>query len=204
MIVLRPPVAWPHARVRIVWLTGLSDPRRCELSEAQEAFLRRLDAPEECKLYRNFPYLPCDGNAASPPLLRASLRNGRQFLAASGWRSNTAADYRSAAALHWQALARSTDRLLILAGSCGLEIVRRCLACSESSIADVRIAALGPVGWTRPPCETLLVQGSRDYVSRLFFRRPDVLVPSVGHMNYLSSDQVFDVVNRWVCDNISN
>jgi hypothetical protein len=204
VIVLRPPIEWPHARIRIAWLTGLSDPQRCRLSEAQETFLRRLDAPEACKLYRNFPYLPCEGEAPPPRLLRASLRDGRQFLAASGWRSKTAASYRSAAVAHWQALARSTDRLLILVGSCGLEIVRRCLACPAGSIADVRVAALGPVGWARPPCEALLVQGSRDYISRLFFRRPDVLVPSVGHMDYLSSDRVFDAVNRWICDNTSN
>jgi hypothetical protein len=137
-------------------------------------------------------------------LLKASWRNGLQFLAASGWRSKAAADYRRSIIAHWNAFAGSTDRMLLIAGSCGLQIARLCLAETDDRRCDVRVAALGPVAFSRPACECLLVQGSRDGVSRLFFRRPDRRVSAVGHMGYASDSRVFDVVNRWICDNISS
>lgn len=96
----------------------------------------------------------------------------------------------------------STSRLLLITGSCGLQLVHSWTGLA--AYADqVEILALGPVALTRGCVRTTLVQGSKDYISRLWFRRPDYTVPGVGHMEYWSNRDVKEIAAEWLRDRIS-
>jgi hypothetical protein len=186
MILSEPPARHPFTPLKVVLLSGLSDPSTCALSAAQTRFLASLAAPEESKIYWNFPYLPSPGARRDPPLWLASLRNLRQFLQAS----------RPAYRAHWHALAASAESLVVITGSCGLEIFNHCL---EAGDPVGHLFALGPVARARPAVPHTLVQGTRDPFSRVFFRKCDVELPGVGHMTYLGDSRVQRLVNDYLC-----
>lgn len=189
MIVYQPPEHHKHSPIKVALLSGLSTPTTCALSDSQVQFLQRLNAPEDCKLYWNFPYVPCpDAPHGDPPLWLASLQNLRQFLSASGRR------YRESAQRHWNGLLASTDKLVIVTLSCGLEILNQCLGGPASKV-QLHIVALGPVAWRKPAASCTLIQGSNDHISKLFFRDCDLKLARVGHMDYLADERVTQVVN---------
>jgi len=184
MIVLKPPVTHPATKLKVVLLSGLSDPSNCALSGSQRRFLDQLPLPPECKVYANFPYLPTGPDEqASIPIAMASLRNLNQFLGA--WRS----PYHQSAQAHWAALAMSCERLLVVTISCGLQILNACLTTGIRP-ASVNVLCLGPVAWRRPAVPHTLVRGSRDYVVNPWFRAVDVTLPGVGHLDYLKDPSV--------------
>lgn len=185
-----PPAVHPFTPMKIVLLTGLSDPSTCALSAAQMRFLASLAAPESAKLYWNFPYLASANTRRDPPLWLASIRNAEQFLRASR------REYRE----HWQALASSAESLIVITGSCGLEIFNHCVAAND----PVRhVFALGPVAWRRPSVPHTLIRGTRDPFSWAFFRKCDVELSGVGHMNYLDDSRVQRLVNDYLCSSTS-
>lgn len=184
MIVLNPPITHAVTPVKVVLLSGLSDPSSCALSASQRKFLDNLSLPQDYKVYLNFPYLPQSRTEqASIPMALASWRNLAQFLGA--WRS----PYQQCAQAHWKALAVSCDRLLVITISCGLQILNACLATGLRP-PNIDILSLGPVAWDRPPVSHTLVRGSRDYVVNPWFRAADIVLPGVGHLDYLSHPQV--------------
>jgi len=190
MILSEPPAAHPFTELKVVWLSGLSDPATCALSASQRRFMDSLAVPDESKLYRNFPYVASQHARRDPPLWLASIRNARQFLAASH------PSYR----VHWRALAASAASLVVITGSCGLEIFNHCVDADD----PVRhVFALGPVAWTRPSVPHTLVRGTRDPFSRMFFRKCDVELSGVGHMNYLEDSRVQRLINDYLCSNTS-
>lgn len=192
MILYQPPAQHPRTPVKVVLLSGLSDPATCALTRPQRDFLAALSVPEEWKLYWNFPYLPSP-EWRGVPLWLASLRNARLFLTLSR------RPCRAAVRRHWLALVESTERLVVVTLSCGLEIVRQCLGPTPAP-RPLDVVALGPVAWTTPPVSCTLIQGTRDYLSKLFFRKATIVVPAVGHMDYLHSPQVLQEVNEalWI------
>jgi hypothetical protein len=196
LIVSQPPMRHPFTPVKVALLSGLSDPETCALSRVQTDFLAALQVPESWKVYRNFPYAPCPAGARrEPPLWLASLRNLRQFLQA-GRRP-----YRDAARRHWEALAESAGELVIVTLSCGLEILNHCLPPRGRN--GLHVFALGPVAREPPRAACTLLQGARDYLSKLFFRTADVVLPGVGHMDYLGNPEVFQRINEYLCSSIS-
>ncbi len=195
MIVFQAPVSHPVTPLKVVLLSGLSDPTTCALSPEQVRFLEALEVPESCKLYWNFPYIPCPEKARrAPPLWLASLRNTRQFLEASRLA------YRSAARGHWQSLTASTDKLVVITLSCGLEILNQCLS-GDGIGSRIHVFALGPVARRAPSVPCTLVRGARDLLSRCFFRTSDLVVPGVGHMDYLRNNKVLELLNEHLCGN---
>lgn len=187
MIVLSPPIAHPVTPMKVVLFSGLSDPSSCALSAGQQRFLDRLSLPPECKIYANFPYLsPEHAQQETIPIAVASWRNLSQFLGA--WRS----PYQQCAQAHWDALAVSCDQLLVITISCGLQILNACLA-TGTRPRSIDILSLGPVAWDRPPVPHTLVRGSRDYVVNPLFRAVDVVLPGVGHLDYLEHPLVRDL-----------
>lgn len=185
-----PPVRHPLTPLKVVLLSGLSNPRSCALSPTQTDFLAALDVAEEAKVYRNFPYVP--GEAwMKTPLWLASWRNYRQYRLASR------DPYRASAQQHWQALVRSTERLVVITLSCGIEIVNHCVDADDTP-CDIHMIALGPVAHARPTIPHTLVQGSHDSISKFFFKQADVVIDGVGHMDYLGNRQVAEL-----CNNIS-
>ena len=169
---------------QVVFLTGQSDPTRCALSPVQHAFLDALRLPAAAKVSRNFPYAE---TAAWRPtsLLAASVHNGRQYLASR--RPEFAA--RHAPSVRQQ-LARA-DRTLILAGSNGLELLAN-LSLPRDVLDRVDVFAYGPVARQIPGCACVLVQGRRDWLSRVWFPRVDHRV-DCGHLDYLESPEVLSL-----------
>ncbi len=191
MIISQPPLIHPMTPAKVVLLSGLSDPANCGLSEIQRHFLGSLQIPESWKVYWNFPYVPGPHRWRPPPLWLASMRNLRQFVLAS------CPGYRDAARRHWRALADSAGRLLVITLSCGLEIINHCLGPADAS-RSLHILALGPVAWRTPAVAHTLVQGSQDFVSRLFFRKSQVRVDGIGHLNYLQHERIWNLANNHV------
>lgn len=197
MIYSRPPADHPTTPVKIALLTGLSNPWSCALSDVQRAFMASLHFPEEWKVYRNFPWIAAEDPAAPPPLWRASFHNGWQFLAAS------TPLYRRFAKAHWEALLRSTDHVLIIAGSCGLQIATCLLAGRPACATQIDMLGYGPVAWRRPPARCRLVQNERDSVSHCFFRKTEVRLAGSGHMNYLDDQRLIEIAEQWISNSIS-
>jgi hypothetical protein len=128
MILSEPPARHPFTTRKVVLLSGLADPGTCALSPIQRRFLDAIDAPAESKVYLNFPYVSSTRPRVHPPLWLASIRNYAQFLRASK------PAYRDRARLHWRALLESTESLVVITGSCGLEILNHCVVDDDDCV----------------------------------------------------------------------
>ncbi len=184
-----PPALLPYTPIKVAFLTGLSDPMSCQLSRDYQHFLRQLDCPEAWKVYLNFPYIPSQDSIDHVWIVTASLANMRQFLRARS------PHYRQCAQRHLLNLLTSTDQVLLVVGSCGLEILNQAWTAAISR-QRLTIVALGPVACRRPQASGLLVQGSRDLISRCFFHDVDVRLPDVGHMDYVRDRRVLELVHQ--------
>jgi hypothetical protein len=181
-----PPAHHQKSKYKIAFLTGLSNPQSCALSKIQKQFMAALELPESYKLYLNFPYIPSGGEEREP-LWKASLHNTRQFLSASL--------YRALVQEHLTHLASSTEQLVLITSSCGLEILNVGLS-EQLTKKFLHVYALGPVAWQKPNHPCTLIQGSSDLISKLFFRNIDIQPSDVNHMNYLDSKEVFECINN--------
>jgi hypothetical protein len=194
VIVEETPVRHPFTTRKIAFLSGLSDPSSCALSDVQTRFLASLAADAHEKIAANFPYVPCTRPWSRTPLWLASWRNLQQFRGAARPR------YRDAARRHWRALADSCEELVVITLSCGLEILNHCVDADDARRA-ITVIALGPVARTTPPLDCTLVRGERDPIARWFFPKSDVVLRGVGHMNYLTHAATLDLVNERLCGN---
>ncbi len=198
----QPPVTHSFSPVKIAIVTGLSQPTHCKLSTDQSRLLQSIEAPESWKVYRNFPFVgsPSESNSiekpGTPNLLAASIANGRQFLCSHR------ASYRRTSAPHWQALLSSTPHVLLILGSCGMQLVN---TIDRAALSSVRIEALalGPVSLRTPPFEVETLRGTRDWISGLFYRHVDYPMECVGHMDYWADENVNHMVRHWVSNRIS-
>lgn len=192
----RPPTRHPSCPVRLAFVSGLSDPSSCQLSPAQSRFLADFERFDVGILLTNFPYLGGTPSARPTALPVASFHNTVQFLRASSQ------SFRREALPHWLAMVASTERLIVVTLSSGLEILNQCVSLSPPSI-PVSVVALGPVARAAPTLPCTLVQGSRDLISRAFFRRCDVLLPGVGHLGYIGQPPVAELVGKILCSSVS-
>jgi hypothetical protein len=161
----------------IAFLTGQSRPGCCALSPEQQRLLDQLASPGRELVPRNFPYREA-GRFREVPLVVASWRNLRGYYASS--RPGFAAAYRADVA----GLIARAERVVFLAGSSGLELFNN-LGLTEAEERKCRLICFGPVARRLPRfAEAVIVQGTRDYLSRTFFRSG---LPSLdcGHMGYL-------------------
>jgi hypothetical protein len=169
------------------WLTGQSSYRHSQLSAGQLDLLNSLTAVGYEAVCGGFPF---NGGAMTvpyrhEPLAAASVRNCAQYLAAR-------VDRRFGAELarHLQPLFdRTGRRLVLLCGSCGLELLAAALPLLRlRPRLEVLVLALGPVG--RLPAggsrfRLHVIRAEGDWISRLGCRRaPDLRVPG-GHLGYL-------------------
>lgn len=167
-------------RWQVAFLTGQSDPRRCALSPLQQRFIDALAAP--LAVPHNFPYDAATPAFRTTPLWRASVANARQYLGSRG----LAFRRRHRPAV--EALLARRERSLLLAGSCGLELLVN-LQLPRDLLDRLAVFAYGPVARRRPDCDCLLLQGHDDRLSRWYFPHVDVRV-SAGHMDYLAQASV--------------
>lgn len=186
-------------RPRLAFLTGQSDPGRCALSPAQRAVLARLSAEADGIALEphNFPWPIAAPPWRAVPLLRASLANGRQYLAARrGALREIDADQRSFA----QARLREAPRSLLLVGSCGLTLLDALIApFAMHERARLRVVAYGAVAPRWPAgVDGVQLRGHRDRIA-------DWLGPDNGpvprrvdhdHLDYLDGDAVLLAVRE--------
>lgn len=194
-----PPVEFVPRDHRLVFVSGLSDPTSCALTQEQQHLLRQLPVSPDDVVPWNFPFLPGPQTVARPVgLLAASRANGAQFLALRRTRQQ------AAVAAHWQRLFAATTRVTVITLSCGLEIVRQGLACREPEVGtQVRVVALGPVAWRRPSWPCVLIRGARDWVSRLFIHRADYTIADLDHLGYTTHPQVRALLCELLASNTS-
>lgn len=184
-------------RPRLAFLTGQSDPGRCALSPAQRAVLARLAAEADgIELEpHNFPWPAAAPPWRAVPLLRASLANGRQYLAARRGALRDVDDDQRAAA---QTRLRDAPRTLLLVGSCGLSLLDALIApFAAQERARLRIIAYGAVAPRWPSdLDGLQLRGRRDRIAA-WFGPVDGPVPQTvdhGHLDYLDGDTVLVAV----------
>lgn len=167
--------------VIVAFLTGQSDPRNNALSPVQRRFLGRSPVPPDQRLDLNFPYRPA-GEWRETDLFRASFSNARQYL--SSRRPVFVEEHR----LPFLETFGSAGKIILLAGSCGLELLVN-LRLPEEFLRRVHVFAYGPVSRSLPHCASLeTVRGSRDAISGWWHRRVDHII-SCGHMDYLEAEE---------------
>jgi len=192
-------LARPSAQV-VAWLTGQSDYASACLSPAQEAFLLAVAPPGWVKLEANFPYnqaaLAADYQPA--PLLAASMRNSAQFVAALG-----SAVFRRACAQQLQPLLdATTNRLVLLCGSCGLQLFYAALPWLRVPAGlYIQLVGLGPVCLryqAHPQVAVTVVQGQRDWLSRSLCRLPCNYWVRAGHLDYARLPELPELIKCFV------
>lgn len=176
-----------RARWQVAFLTGQSEPRSCALSPVQRRFLDNLAA--SVTVDGNFPYAAPTREFRPTPLLRASFNNARQYL------RSRRPEFRDAFRPAMDALLARSERTLLLAGSCGLELFNN-LDLSRTQLECCAVFAYGPVARRRPDCDNRLLQGRYDALSRWYFPHVDIRVDA-GHMGYLDNDSVLQHCRAW-------
>jgi hypothetical protein len=177
--------------LQVVFLTGQSDPRSCDLSPSQRAFLDALPVPHEAKAPLNFPYDATLRPWRKVPLWLASLRHA--LLAVSlGFETLVPRSSTSGIGRHRDAVITQldrADRTLVLAGSIGLDLLGR-LDLPADLLDRLTVFAYGPVATKPPACHTLRVCSRQDWVARWW--PADEYVDS-GHLDYLDNPEVADL-----------
>jgi hypothetical protein len=178
---------------RVVWISGRSSGAHAALSPAQRALIARAEPYGFDAVTTGFPFRAVEEPWTKAGILRASARNTAQY-AALRWHHATA---RQVAARLEPLLTHTTDRLLAVCGSLGLELLVTGLRVSGTPTSHLRIVALGPV--CAAPTEGLdlyVAQAPTDLLSRLNYRGPVQLRPKVGHLDYALDPDVADLVTR--------
>jgi len=80
------------------------------------------------------------------------------------------------------------DRTVLLAGSCGLELLAN-LRLPELVLSRLHVFAYGAVARRRPQVDIVAVHGRRDWIARPWRKHDDLFV-DCHHMNYLASPEV--------------
>ena len=177
--------------LQLAFLTGQSDPARCALSPTQMAFGEALLAPGRWLHPLNFPYRPDPAPHRAVRLLRASWHNSRQYL--SSRRHAFAREHER----DLQALVQGAPHTVLLAGSCGLELLAN-LGLPEEALARLSVFAYGPVARRTPAVARLqAITGRHDWLSRLGWSGDATLVRG-GHLGYLERPEVLALARRFV------
>ena len=182
---------------RVVWISGRSSSAHAALSPAQRALIARAEPYGFEAVPTGFPFRPVEDPWSKAGIVRASARNTVQY-AALRWHPATA---RQVAARLEPLLVHTTHRLLVVCGSLGLELLVRGLRGLGTPSCRVRIVALGPV--CAAPTDGLdlyVAQAPTDLLSRINYRGPVQLCPTVGHLDYALDPEVTELVTRAVSD----
>ena len=180
---------------RVAFVTGMSNPDSWNLSPLQHRFIKSFAFPDTCIYPLNFPYTACAHPYRPTPILRASARNAWMFFFSMQRRFRE--KYHSSVS-NFLSESRHT---ILLAGSSGLELLNN-LRLPAEILQRISVFAYGPVSRRLPLCRRVLVQGTRDWYSRLFHSEVDYRV-SCGHMNYLENDEVKTLCARFIQDTLT-
>lgn len=171
------------------FMTGHSVRGCTGLSTEQADFLRRSDLPEGRWLSYNFPYHETS-QYLRPNLIRASLNNfcHYYFSRFGGFRDRHREQVIG--------IFSGYEKVILLAGSCGLELLNN-LELPGDIRSRLHIFSYGPVSRKLPDTAShMMVQGSGDFISRIFHRRAEHRCES-SHMSYLQSPETLRLFNSF-------
>jgi hypothetical protein len=164
------------------FITGHSVPGCTGLSSQQRDFQRATGITAERWIPYNFPWVETWPFPEPVPLIEASISNVRHYLA-SRRKAFTLAHRDSVS----QLLAPH-DKILLLAGSCGLELFNN-LELPPVLRQRIHLFAYGPVSRKTPEVASYcLVQGQRDWLSRVHHSRVHHRF-ACRHLEYLRTPQ---------------
>ncbi|MEL6110774.1 MAG: hypothetical protein AAFU85_32615 [Planctomycetota bacterium] len=189
-----PPTNHETTAYKVAIVTGLSNPRSTDLSPAQHQFLDALPVPDTCKVRCNFPFFPTPKPQHDPSLIRASLNNTHQFV------GSLSRDYKKNAKPHWRALCDSTERLFLITGSCGYQLID---SLETRDPSRVHVLALGAVRFGTSRWDATKILGRRDWIARWFTPNCDHSIDGLGHLGYWQNPTVLGIATNWVLDNLS-
>ena len=174
----------PPVGRRLCLLTGQSSFTTSALPDDKRAFLTMV-APAGAEVtMTGFPWHAAVSDERAPPgLLAASLRNASQWL----WARRHEGFRAALSAILGLALARTEERLLLVTGSCGVDLLAQALSRLPSHGPELWVASLGPVGRLPPDrriARSLIIQGRGDSWSRLLWRGRVHRRPDCGHLDY--------------------
>jgi hypothetical protein len=162
----------------VAFITGHSVRGCTGLSQEQRDFQQRSGIPLEHWQPHNFPYQKTFPFPEPFQLLSASFNNVCHYL--SSRHSSFAAAHRASVSEHLS----TYDTILLLAGSCGLELFNN-LHLPEGIRRRIHLFAYGPISRRLPEAASYqIVQGTQDFLSRLYHPRADHRYPC-PHMGYL-------------------
>lgn len=162
------------------FITGHSARGCTGLSQEQWDFQRRSAVPEENWLRHNFPWQETFPFPEPFHLLSASWNNVRHYFESRRpvFREQHRAGVVELFARH--------DAVILLAGSCGLELLNN-LDLPAETRGRLHVFAYGPVSRRRPEVAScFMVQGEGDVISRTFHRHAEARFPC-PHMGYLAA-----------------
>jgi len=183
------------ADCRLILLTGQSSFASSALSPAQREFLSAVSPTGASIVDAGFPFHQefHGGGFAETGLIGASVRNAAQVI----W-SRTSIPFRHSVARRLQrAIDTTRQRLLLLTGSCGLQL-------ANAVWPDLRIphalridaVALGPACFGPLQLDATVIQGRQDIWSRLFYRGPVHHLSNCAHLDYWTSTEVRDITRK--------
>lgn len=176
--------------MKIAFITGLSDLGNNSLSPEQTSFLKSLQTHEENKIYCNFPYTETKKHYKKTNIILASFSNSLQYFL-----SRTKLLDKNTEQL--KKMLKENDKVLLLSGSCGLELLNN-MKFSKEEKQKLHIIAYGAVARKIPDFVYLtLVQGDKDWIARLWIHVYDIKIKA-NHMNYLQSNELVNFVNNYI------
>lgn len=172
------------------FITGHSVRGCTGLSHAQREFQARTCVPTEDWLQHNFPWHETFPFPETFHLLHASFNNVTHYLRSR--RASFATSHREAVT---QLLGKN-DTILLLAGSCGLELFNN-LRLPDDLRRRIHIFAYGPVSRQLPDVASYcLVQGTHDWLSRFYHPHAHHRY-ACPHMGYLHAPETLRLFNDY-------
>ena len=165
----------------IVFITGQSNPKSCDLSPLQKHFGQLLEGEGRVLHPTNFPYQSNLEAHRPVHLIKASYANYASFRHARS--SHFSERYSPQVAK----LFKQYTHVLFLAGSCGLELLNN-LRLPEGALQRMSVLAYGPVTRSSADLPVTIVKGRYDFISCFNQHKADYVV-ACGHMGYLSSPE---------------
>ncbi len=186
-----------QADSRVVILTGQSSFTSSRLSAMQQSFLEAITPPGFEAMPAGFPYHSDQlGARPEPSILSASWRNAAQTL----WTATPTAFRMTVAQTLNTLLSRTGRRLILITGSCGLQLANSVWPeLAKPAQLDIRIIALGPACFAPRSVPATVIQGSRDYWSKLFYHGTVHFHVPCGHLDYWTSPEV----QALICESLS-
>ncbi|WP_354624884.1 hypothetical protein [Psychromonas sp. MME2] len=177
--------------MKAIFITGQSNRRCCQLSPKQKKIADFLEEEGVSVAPFNFPYDSQMNVYHETNLLNASLSNTLQYFLSR--KPHFEKQYRAQVIKQFE----QYGYCIVMAGSCGLELLNN-LHLPVKLLKNMHVIAYGPVARTLPKTQVTMIQGRNDWLSKLFFKEVDYLV-DCGHMDYLESTEILNVLQQVIC-----